>query len=341
MEILRAFRRSKRSKTGEVATTTGEILRDEDTRATFDWEDHGADAKVRTAVAWLERSGHLERNENQTYVFQGKPRFKTLAEARDRLDRLDLPPVKRRIWEAILSRLMDCDPDDGLTTDDLAEAVGRMEGVDKSEFADSRAVIGVLHQMAEAGVVDSGILMSAYVRLKGRDSARKLLARICDLDRALLGILREEHPDETVDEWVSLNLRNLNQRLMDAGFADANPETVRGLLASLARDGKGFAGRHGSIDLRHAHGEHYRVRLRRPWTAIAEIAERRRNLAWTLLNALYDRIPADLHGQAEILVEFSSDDLADAIRREMTLRVDPDKILPAIDRGCSFSTSRR
>ena len=336
VEILRAFRRAKRSPTGEVVTTTGEVLRDEETRATFDWEDHGADTKVRTAVAWLERSGHLERNENQTYVFQGKPRFKTLSEARDRLDRLDLPPVKRRIWETVLSRLMDCDPDDGLTTDDLAEAVGRLEGVDKSEFADSRAVIGVLHQMAEAGVVDSGILMSAYVRPKGRDSARKLLTRICDLDRALLGILREEHPDETVDEWVSLNLRNLNQRLVDAGFSDANPETVKGLLASLARDGKGFAGRHGSIDLRHAHQEHYRVRLRRQWTAIAEIADRRRNLAWTLLNALYERIPGDMRGQAEILVEFSSDDLAEAIRRDMTLQVAPEKILPAIDRGLLF-----
>jgi ATP-dependent DNA helicase RecQ len=167
-EILRAFRRSKRSKTGEVVTTTGEILRDEHTRATFDWEDHGADTKVRTAVAWLERSGHLERNENQTYVFQGRPRFKTLTEAGERLDRLDLPPVKRRIWETILRRLMECDPDEGLTTDDLAEAVGRIDGIDKAEFADSRAVIEVLHQMAEAGVVDSGIQMSAYVRPRAR-----------------------------------------------------------------------------------------------------------------------------------------------------------------------------
>ncbi len=161
---------------------------------------------------------------------------------------------------------MECDPDEGLTTDQLAESLGNLAGVDRAAFADSRAIIRILHQMAEAGLIESGIQMTAYVRPKGGSSAKKVLGRICDIDRAMLNILREEHPAETVDEWVDLNLRALNQRLRDAGFDEANPETVKGLLTSLARDGKGFAGRHGSIDLRHAYQDLFRVRLRRDWT---------------------------------------------------------------------------
>ncbi|MFW6374686.1 MAG: ATP-dependent helicase, partial [Thermodesulfobacteriota bacterium] len=212
----------------------------------------------------------------------------------------------------------------------------RIEGIEKTAFADSRGVIRVLHQMAEAGLVESGIQMTAYVRPKGRNNAKKLLDRICALDRALLDILREEHPMETVGEWVDLNLRTLNQRLLDAEFPEANPETVRGLLVSLSRDGKGFAGRCGSIDLRHAYQDHFRVRLRRDWKTIADIADKRRNLAWILLNAIYDRIPKEAQGQAEILVSFSSDDLAEAIGKDLTLQVKPDKMLNAIDRGLLF-----
>ncbi len=69
---------------------------------------------------------------------------------------------------------------------------------------------------------------------------------------------------------------------------------------------------------------------------IAEIADKRRNLAWTILKALYDRIPREAYSQAEILVSFSSDDLADAIRKDLTLQVAPDKMLAAIDRGLLF-----
>ena len=63
------------------SSPAGELLRDEEVETSFDIEDRQADTKVKTAIAWLERTGFLERNENHTRVFQGKLLVGNLAEA--------------------------------------------------------------------------------------------------------------------------------------------------------------------------------------------------------------------------------------------------------------------
>ena len=49
-----------------------------------------ADTRLRTALAWLERAGFLERNENQTRVFQGRPVVRSLDEAAAKIAGLSL-----------------------------------------------------------------------------------------------------------------------------------------------------------------------------------------------------------------------------------------------------------
>ena len=84
-EILRGLRRARHGKDDTVVLTSGELLRDEDLHLGFDADDRQADTRVRVAVAWLERSGLVERNENRTRVFQGRPLVATLEEARRRI----------------------------------------------------------------------------------------------------------------------------------------------------------------------------------------------------------------------------------------------------------------
>ncbi|MCK5323699.1 MAG: AAA family ATPase, partial [Desulfobulbaceae bacterium] len=117
---------------------------------------------------------------------------------------------------------------------------------------------------------------------------------------------------------------------------DTNPEILKNLLAGLCRDGKGFAGRQASIQLRHDFQDNYRVKIQRDWPEIHEIADRRQILASIILDALYYRIPKADHKAAEFLVEFSSNDLTDAINRNLAIHVDPDKMMAAIDRGLLF-----
>ena len=83
--------------------------------------DQAMDTRLRTALAWLERAGLLERNQNLTQVFQGKPLVKNLDEARRKIAGLNLSPTQRRRWLAILQALMNADLDRGFSADELVE----------------------------------------------------------------------------------------------------------------------------------------------------------------------------------------------------------------------------
>ena len=70
-QILRVLRNPRRQRDGRVVITTGEILRDEDLGVEFEVEGSMADTRVRTAVAWLERAGFVQRDENVTQRVPG------------------------------------------------------------------------------------------------------------------------------------------------------------------------------------------------------------------------------------------------------------------------------
>ena len=94
----------------------------------------------------------------------------------------------------------------------------------------------------------------------------------------MLEALREEAPDAETGDWQQLSLRRLNQRLRDPGLA-SNPEVLRQLLASLARDGRGLAGERGSLELRQSGRDHYQIKLHRDWRTLTATAERRQAVA--------------------------------------------------------------
>ncbi|WP_258868106.1 RecQ family ATP-dependent DNA helicase [Alkalilimnicola ehrlichii] len=341
-QILRGLRRVRRGEGEEIVVTSGELLREETVSTSFDAGDNMADTKVKTAVAWLERAGFLERNENHTRVFQGKPVVQSLDEAEERLQRLNLPDWKRRQWLEILTVLINADPDEGITADDLAGYAGVLPPEAREEdegraLSDTQRVIQVLHQMTEAGLISKGLQMTAYLRPRGKGNARAVLERVCAIEDGMLKALEEAAPDAEAGQWQQLSLRQLNQRLKDQGFDDANPEILRQLLNSLSQDGKGMAGRRGSIDLKHTGNDSYRVKLQRNWAAVKETAQRRRAVAQAVLAAIYARVPeAQASSTAVLLVEFTSDDLLEAIKQDMALAAQIRDPLAAIDRGLLF-----
>ena len=100
------MRRAKRSKDNEIVITAGELLRDEQVHTGFTTEDQMADTKVKTAVAWLERAGLVERNQNNTRVFQGQPLVRNMEEAEEKIASLNLPEKQKKRWLAVLQRLV-------------------------------------------------------------------------------------------------------------------------------------------------------------------------------------------------------------------------------------------
>ena len=338
-EILRGLRRAKRNRDGDVVVTAGELLRDEELRLGFDPEARDADTRVRIAISWLERAGLVQRDENRTGVFQGRPAVGDLAAAERKIAGLRLSSAQRARWLAILEVLLNAEPDDSFTADELAllPACKEQPGADwdRGQTAAQR-VLRTLHDMARAGLVDEGPQLSAFVRHKVRDSSRSILARVVALERAMLEALREQQPDTDPDAWLHLSLRRLNQHLLDAGHADSNPETLRALLKGLALDGRGLAGARGSLDLRQLDRDHYRVRLHRDWPTLARTAERRRAVAQLMLDTLLAKLPVDAPAGADLLLRFGTDELTRAIADDLVLAGEVRDPLAAVDRGLMF-----
>jgi ATP-dependent DNA helicase RecQ len=341
-QILRGLRRARRSKAGEVVITSGELLRDEAVETSFDSGDVQADAKVKAAVAWLERAGFVERNDNNTRVFQGKPLVRSLDEARARIARLNLPEVQQQRWLAVLQALMNAEADEGLSADLLAELPAfRDNGRRRAQSAgpvagDSHEVMRTLHSMAEAGLIRQGLLLTAFVRHKVKSHSELIFTRACALEEAMLRLMREAAPDAAAAGWLDLSLRKLNQRLVDDGYTDSSPHVLLGLLKSLSMDGRGLAGNRGSLDIRQAYQDHYRVKLQRDWETLAATARKRRAVAGVALATILSRVPRDAPVSAEVLVDFTAEDIGRALRSNIYLADSIRDPLAAIDRGLMY-----
>jgi len=343
--ILRCLRRSKRNKQNEIVITTQELLRDEEMAGVFEKGDRGIDTKVRTAVSWLERADLLERNQNLTQVFQGKPLVKSIEAAEPVLQRVNLTAATQQLWRGILRVLINAPSDKGLSADDIAEglfpdAQALQDLERRSGLTAAQLVIHAMHDMAAAGLLDKGMLLSAFVQFKGKKSASKVLEWVGELEERLIKLLQEEAPDADLESWQELDVSRLNQRLQQDG-QESHPLTLRNLIKGLTLDGKGLAGSHGSIDLQHVGRNCYRVRLRRKWGAIQEIAALRRGVAEVILRVLKDKAQAALpEGQkgagGELLIEFGANELEAAVRSDLLLHSRIQKPLAAIDRALMF-----
>lgn len=345
-QILKGLKQSKMDKQGNIVITTGELLRDENTDLSFDNDAPNAATKVITAVSWLERSGFIERNENRTQVFQGRPLVKDMAEAKQKITKLDLSKRQQTRWLAILEALMNSDISEGFSADSLAElsefadSEEERESGKKQETASQR-VIRSLYDMASAGLIQKSLLLTAYVRYKVANSSTALLKTICSIERAMLAILQEEAPGADTENWQLLSLRHVNQRLLDTGYSDSNPEILRGLLTSLAEDGQGLAGKKGSIAVRYRGIDQYAVKLNRDWQALVATAERRQTIAAIILASIIERIPEGTGGSADLLVEFAAEDLLVGLKADIISFSEVKDPLAAIERALNFLHEQR
>ncbi len=341
-QILRGLRKAARGDRQEVVITTGEILRDEDVETSIGLEERDADTKVRTAISWLERADFIQRDENVTHVFQARPLVKNLEDAAAKMAHLNLSQQEQRLWIALLRELINSGPSDHLTVDRLTllpelEEFARGNASANPEYISAK-VLKIMGSMAQAGLMKRDMLLNAFIRYKVSDHSRLRLDKVLQLDRALVDLLAREEPDP--EGWMPLSLRLLNQRLCDE-HQESSIELVRALLRSLSQDGRGFAGAHGSIELRHASQDSCRVRVKRTWTAIGELAEKRRRAASLVLDVLLAKVPESTPARADLLVEFSFQELQDAIERDLALRSDLKDPAAALERALMYLHEQR
>jgi len=343
--ILRALRRKKRNKYGEIVVTSDELIRDEDWADMKELKPEFRDTKIRASIAWLERAGFLQRNHNLTEVFQGKPLVDSLDEAAAIMERLNISPQTKDLWLSILHQIINSPEDRGIRADELAEALFPEKELlqameQQTGQTAAQIVISSLHDMSDAGLIDQGLMLSATFRPKGKNNALKTFQTVCEIENKLISLLQIEDPAAENGDWVELDIRRLNQKLINEGY-QTSPDILRLLVKGISYDGKGFAASMGSFEIGHVDRNRYQVRLRRSWQSIKKTIFVRQNVANAILRKLMDMakkqaVESHSENTGDVQLVFTSDELSAAIKGDLPLSVEVKKVLPAIERALMF-----
>ncbi len=319
--ILRALRRLDRKKHtgGEVVATAGEILLDEQ-EDIFQRDSTTDDTRVRTAIAWLEEADLLQRDENRVQVFPSSLRVNSTEQARKQLSKAPMRADYREKLLRIVETLLQADPDEGISTDELIGAAGlNAEQVGKA-----------LYDLERLGIASNDTALTAYVHVGVERASSKRIGAAEALERSLIQQLRLAAPDLGKGDKSLLHLRLLNQQLKDAGHEQALPGRLLRILRSLAADGRGEGGGGGSLSVRKLDQDTVEVTLQREWSALEKTAELRRKAAACLLNHLLASLPTGRRG-TDLLAETTLGKLLQAIESDIEFNSkqikQPDKLL--------------
>ncbi|MDD2885907.1 MAG: RecQ family ATP-dependent DNA helicase [Dechloromonas sp.] len=325
--ILRALRRySAKTQNTEIVVTPGEILADDSLDTSIEAENPDADTKVRTAISWLERARFLERNENHIRVFPGSLKVGSLDDAEQRLKQANLPADSQRKYRELISLLINARDDEGISTDELMLALG----------IDSQAVIRLLHQLEQMGILSNDLSLTVLLRQGIADASNERCKRLIEFESALLDLLPELAPDADDREWQDINLRGLCQALKTRSGLELIPDQLLKLLHSLARSfGEDGKSRRAMFDVRVFRREILKIRLLRPWGNIREISDKRRAVAAVLLSSLLTRLDNKQRG-VDLRVECKIGELAATLRKDLTVGPQLKDELTAIDAGLLY-----
>ena len=309
--ILRALRNLDRKKRfdGDVVATAGEILGEDEENA-FERDSATDDTRVRTAVAWLEESRLLTREENVVQVFPSSLRVGSVDEAKRRLADARIADAYRRQLLRIAEALIGAGADEGVSTDDLMGVSG----------LSPEGVRGALYDLERFGIASNDTALTAFVHTGVDRSSRKRLEEAAALETALIAHMREDDPDLGKGDSAPLHLRIAAQVLRDRGLADPLPERLFRIVRGIAFDGRGEDdGAAGSLTVRKRDAETARITLHREWGPLERIAGIRREAARHLLEHLLGCLPAGSRG-TDLLAETTLGKLLQAIESDLVLK---------------------
>jgi ATP-dependent DNA helicase RecQ len=309
--ILKALRRldkSGRDRSGGVVATPGEIVR-EDMAQEFVRDQATDDTRVKTAIAWLEESTLLTREENRVQVFPSSLRIRKMQEAEAILAKASITGSRRKQLIEIVRHLMMAPPDAGVSTDDLSGASGLAGSALRKALSDLEA-LGIAAD-------DTAITIFVHIGIERASHQRFQLASA--LESALIAALRENAPDAENGEAYPLHLAATCQLLRDQGYVGARPDLIEAHLRSFAQDGRDEDGGRGNIHYGKLNRGTCLVRLQRSWQVLSRTAEIRRRGAELLLRHLEGLVAKGVRGK-DIRVETTIGKLQGAIVADVFLK---------------------
>ncbi len=334
-QLLRGIRYGLKGE-DTIVLTTGELLRMD--QVDIDPDQYSdSETRVRTAISWLERGGYLERNENNTRVFQGKPLVKNMQEAVEKIAELGLSARQRSRWLAILAVFMEQKGGQGVSADELASLSSfSVSDEDADTLTEAQRVLRTLHDMSGQGLLSKETGLTAYVRYKVTKSAEKHLQLICLLEADFLKILGEIAPDADTMNPLELDLRQVNQKLLEFGYEYSTPHGLKLILYGLSRDGKGLAGQKGSVSVKARGNNRFTIQLHRDWELLKKTVQVRQQSARVTLQVMLGTIDPAAVPNASLLVEFTLEQIVEGLRRDLLLLPLLKDPLAASERALTF-----
>lgn len=321
--VLQALRNldRKRKRSGEIVATSGEILT-EDERSDFEKDSATDDTRVRTAIAWLEESSLLKRDENLVMVFPSSLKIRSLEDARKKLAKSQLFDIYRNQLLQIVQAMMDAEKDDGISTDSLMGLTGLT----------SEQIRKAMHDLESFGISSNDMALTAFVHVGVSDSSVARFGKADELESGVIDALRIAAPDMSRGETQRLKIRHLNQQVKDNGHPSVRPDQIRRILRSLAEDGRTDDGGVGSLRLRARDSEDVDVTLIRDWSTLSSIAQRRRAAARHLLNHFLSKLPQGERGK-DLLAESTLGELKLAMLSDLVIKSSTKNPDGLMDRG--------
>ena len=325
-QILRAIRKARRRpEVKEIVVSPGDLLRTPDIDLSFHEEDRYASTRVKTAISWLERARFVLRNENRTRLYQGVAAVPDLKESQDKIKELPLTPAKRRRWLEVLTRLHHADLREGIEVDEIAhlssfrllfDLLKRSHGREPERLNRifTQQIFRTLHEMTSAGLLTSGIYLSAWIRHKTVDRSTERLENIAEAQKKFLKLLRSQRPDACPGDEIELSIPQMQEKLRAEDLKIVGNSLLT-LLRGWMRKG---VSRQAPVTLQSHGRRRLGMTLEVSWNDLAEQLELRNEMGRVVLKALGEK--ADEQGLVgERLVLFSLDDLQRAVEEHLGL----------------------
>ncbi|MCB9792506.1 MAG: RecQ family ATP-dependent DNA helicase [Alphaproteobacteria bacterium] len=289
--------------------TPRELLFQEALQGRFDPLDKGEETRVKTGVNWLEQAHVLQRRENQTHVFSGRPRVATLEEAHRRVDALDLPPAKAEAWRTILELLFRSG-EEGLSADDIAVVCRQMSYEDAQEGG--LRVLSMLKQMVDQRLVTMGQTFAAFVAKGVQDSSARRLERWRERELSLLAWLFEERQEAT----TRVHLRSVADRLTTRDAACTVNDVARA-LTTWSSAGQGVTRSPVKPRFQHRRDDSAVLTVEQPEEELRSWLTVRHQVAHKVLDGLLDLAQG---AGKQLSVSSELEVLVDRVERDLSLR---------------------
>jgi ATP-dependent DNA helicase RecQ len=321
--ILKAISRLDRKGRygGHIVATSGEILHLEET-GSFERDSATDDTRVRTAISWLEESGLLKRDENRVSIFPSSLRIRSIEEARRKIERANLFVEYRKQLLEIVRTLIDADPDDGVTTDELMGISG----------LSAEKVRKALHDLEQIGIASNDTALTAFVNVSVPRASKKVFQEAADLEEALISHMREQTPDLGRGDRSILHVRHTTQLLKNDGHGSALPLKIKRLVRSIAADGRGEGFERGSFSVREVDAESIDVTLNWDWNSIEGMSQRRRKGARLILEHLLSTLPDGSRG-SDLLATSTIGNIRQSITEDLVLASETNDVNKLLDRA--------